>query len=325
MRTELAILVLAVVLPVGSLQAPAAASEASTSPPATRQPIVWLGADKKPLPIRSEDELLDLLRTGREVDSELLSQGITRAKRLRLARNGLEVRVVFHHIDRNEQMAKRLPNGNIVMYLRDSYLSQIAAYEIGRLLGMTNIPPTARRRSGGQRGSVQLWIERAMTEDSRQKKGLQPPDQTLWNQLYADMRVFDNLINNIDRNQGNMLVDSEWNLWLIDHTRSFGRDKTLPYPEAVTRCSRQLWQALRLLDESEVRLRLSTLMSEAEIQALLARRQKLVALIEKRIADNGEEAVLFDYGDPEPGIKVKYDNGTSAALRDSHAAARPAR
>ena len=35
------------------------------------------------------------------------------------------------------------------------------------------------------------------------------------------MRVFDELIANTDRNQGNMLIDKQWKLWLIDHTRGF--------------------------------------------------------------------------------------------------------
>jgi hypothetical protein len=197
------------------------------------------------------------------------------------------------------------------MYLRDSFMSQAAAYEMSRILGMKNVPPTVLRRSKGERGSAQLWIENAMTEQMRVEQELEPPDRNLWNQYYADMHVFDNLINNIDRNQGNMLVDSSWNLWLIDHTRSFGRDKDLPYPESVARCSRGLWKGVGSgWDDAEVEERMAPYMKPKEIEALLSRRRKLVELIEQRIAEQGEKMVLFDFGDPDPGVKVSSSSAT---------------
>ncbi len=274
--------------------------------------FVWLGANKEPLPFQSAEEMLAYLRTAEEVSSKPLSVGITKAKRLHLSKGGIEARAVFHDIDRNEQEVKRLVNDNVVMYLRDSFLNQAAAYEMSRILGMKNVPPTVLRRSEGERGSAQLWIEGAMTEQMRVEQELEPPDHNLWNQYYADMHVFDNLINNIDRNQGNMLVDSSWNLWLIDHTRSFGRDKALPYPESVVRCSRGLWDGLhRNWDDAEVEERMAPYMMPIEIGALLSRRRKLVELIEMRIAERGEKMVLFDFGDPDPGVKVSSSSATS--------------
>lgn len=286
----------------------------------TAQPAdepVLLGADGQPLPFDSREEVLDFLRTAREISSRELSEGITRARKLRLRREGVEAHAVFHHVNHSEQTVKRLPNGNVVMYLRDSYLSQAAAFEMSRLLGMTVVPPTVLRVSGGQRGSAQLWIEEAMTEERRQRQDPEPPDHTLWNQRYADMRVFDNLINNIDRNLGNMLVDSRWNLWLIDHTRSFGRDRSLPQPETVTRCSRGLWTSLRQLDRSETRRRLRPLLSAAELQAVFSRRDKLVSLLERRVSELGEKAVIFDYGDYDPGVEVRYENAERPPVADS--------
>lgn len=309
MRVDRAILLIGLaVLAVHPLSAVAqtAARPATTGPSSQ---FVWLGANKEPLPFQSAEEMLAYLRTAEEISSKPLSEGITRAKRLHLSKGGIDARVVFHHVDRNEQEMKRLANDNVVMYLRDSFLNQAAAYEMSRMLGMKNVPPTVLRRSNGQRGSAQLWIESAKTETMRVEQGLEPPDYTLWNQYYADMRVFDNLINNIDRNQGNMLVDSRWNLWLIDHTRSFGRDKALPYPEIVVRCSRVLWQGIRHdWDDAKVERLMATYMNPKEIEALLTRRQKLVALIEQQIAERGEDMVLFDFGDPESGVKVRFSD-----------------
>jgi hypothetical protein len=80
---------------------------------------------------------------------------------------------------------------------------------------------------------------------------------------------------------------------LIDHTRSFARDKSLYEPEKVTRCSRGLWHNLRHLDEAQVKERLSPYLNAAEIEALFVRQQRLIELIQDLIDRKGEENVLF--------------------------------
>jgi hypothetical protein len=295
---------------VGLLAAPAARANtmpSQGSPSAPGESRAWLGPNERPLPFENEGQLLEFMRTAPVISAKELSVGITKARRLHLARDGVEVRVVFHDIDRYEQKLKRLPNGRTVMYLRDSFRSQVAAYEVARLLGMTTVPPTVQRRFEGEEGSAQLWIENTVTEERRLAEGIKPPDFNLWNQHHADMRVFDNLINNIDRNQGNILIDSQGVLWLIDHTRSFGRDAALPRPETVSRCSRRLWTAIRGLQLETLQARLGPLLGAPEIRAVMRRRQKLIALIEDKIAERGEEKVLFAYGDPDPGVAVRYE------------------
>jgi hypothetical protein len=150
-----------------------------------------------------------------------------------------------------------------------------------------------------------------MREIDRQEKGIDPPDWTLWNQLYADMRIFDNLINNVDRNLGNMLIDSQGHLWLIDHTRSFGKDRTIPHPEAITRCSERLYEALKGLDRAAVeeRMKAMKLLSGGELKALFERHAELLEKIDDRIRLLGRDQVLFRYGDPEPGIVIDEDAG----------------
>lgn len=263
------------------------------------------------LPIQSDEDLLRFLRTARVADSEPVGEGITEALRLDLEQDDIGARAIFHHINKLETRIRRMPNGRTRGYRRDSYTSQIASYEVGRMLEIHNIPPTAPRKLNGLDGSSQLWIEGAMTEQQRQEKGIEPPDWPLWNQLYADMRVFDNLINNIDRNTGNMLFDSQGHLWLIDHTRSFGQDKTIPHPEAITRCSNRLYQALLNLDEEGVerKMKAMKLLAPGEIQAIFLRRAELLEKIEDRVRLLGAANVLFDYGDPEPGIEVNEDAG----------------
>ena len=140
---------------------------AQTTPAGTFDSRILLGPDGENLLFANQDELSRFLASAEETSAKLLSRGITGAKRLTLEQGGVEARVIFHDVDQMEQRPKRLLNGRTVMYLRDSYKSQIAAYRLGRLLGMQNVPPTVGRVSEAASGSAQLWIEEAVTEDIR--------------------------------------------------------------------------------------------------------------------------------------------------------------
>lgn len=290
-----------------SLAWPTMVSAQATIPAGTFDRRILIDPEGGRLIFADQDELIRFLSSAEERSVKILSRGITGARRLRLEQDGVEARVIFHHVDRKESRVKRLPNGRSVMFLRDSYSSQVAAYRLSSLLGMQNVPPTVERVSGGVRGSAQLWIEQAMTEDIRVSEKIELGDHNLWNQSLADMQIFDNLINNIDRNQGNMLVDSFGNLWLIDHTRSFGQDRVLPFPEMITRCSNRMLAAIRSLDEAVLLKELSPYLSRAEIKALWDRRSRVLKRVEQAIDTLGGEWVLFDYGDPDPGVTILYD------------------
>lgn len=270
--------------------------EAQEAPPPGR---VWRGPDGEPLPFQTDAEALDFLASARIVDETGLDLGVTASARLRLEREGVEARALFktfHEIDERV----RLGDGTYVRFFRDTYLNEMAAFELSRYLGMELVPPTVQRRVGRQTGIVQLWIEKATMEMDRREQGLTPPDQRRWLRELAEMRVFDNLINNIDRNLGDMLFDPDWNLWLIDHSRSFGRERRLPRPEALTRCSRRLYQALEALDEETLDELLSPYMGRLEIHAVLARRDLILEHLGRRIAAAGAEQVLFDWDDEPP-------------------------
>ena len=128
---------------------------------------------------------------------------------------------------------------------------------------------------------------------TRIRDNLKAPDKVLWSKQIWNMRVFDNLIYNTDRNQGNILIDRNWKVWLIDHTRAFRREKELRNPGLIVQCGRKLWEKLKSLDEQVVRERLKKFLSSYEIKALLRRRDKLVQHIQKLIEERGENKVLF--------------------------------
>ena len=61
------------------------------------------------------------------------------------------------------------------------------------------------------------------------------------------MKIWDELIQNKDRNRGNLLWTSDWSMWLIDRTRAFRLGKELVTPNDLTRCDRRLLEGMRAL------------------------------------------------------------------------------
>ena len=69
-------------------------------------------------------------------------------------------------------------------------------------------------------GAAVLWLEGVRSWETV----LPLPKPASWNRELARMKMFDNLISNSDRNKGNLLVDDDWHLYLIDHSRAFVAD-----------------------------------------------------------------------------------------------------
>jgi hypothetical protein len=254
---------------------------------------VWTDQDGTPLPFETADEAEAFLLTASPTFLETIRAGVNRPKKYLLHKDGLQARTIFRHqseITGGENIRGSLQRTS---FFRDSYLSEIAAYEMNKILGLNNLPPTVLRTIDNKEGTLQLWAEQTTRDDDMRQKGILPPATAPWNRQMSDMYVFDNIINNKDRNQTNILIDENWQMILIDHTRAFAQDKSLFRPEYVTRCSRGLWHALRHLDESLVMERLSPYLKAAEIDALFVRRQRLIELIQDLIDREGEEEVLF--------------------------------
>jgi hypothetical protein len=119
------------------------------------------------------------------------------------------------------------------------------------------------------------------------------PDPDRTSKQVQIMRVWDELIQNRDRNQGNILWTRDWTLWMIDHTRAFRLGKELLKPEQLTRCERSLLEALRKLTLEDMTKAMGDIMRKNEMEAVLARRARIVEHFDARIAARGEAAVLF--------------------------------
>ena len=177
---------------------------------------------------------------------------------------------------------------------RDSYKYNIAAYLLDKQLDLNMVPVSVERKVGSSTAAVTWWVDDvAMTEWDRSEQKLRSPNPRTWApQMYA-CRMFDQLIDNTDRNGGNLLITSDWNIWLIDHTRAFRTRKTLRAPNDLEWVDRNMLEKLRALDEATLAELLSDYLTGSEIEGLATRAQLMVELYDKRIADLGAGSVLY--------------------------------
>lgn len=245
----------------------------------------------------SPAEQENFLLKAKVIRSHTLSVGVTRSIRATLSDGKLTHDAHIQHVDESEP-AFELAAGYELNF-RDSYKFNIAAYRLDRMLGLGMIPAAVERKIGGKPAALSWWIDDVMmTEKTRYLKKIEPPDSDAWNQQIYRVRVFDQLIYNTDRNLGNIVITSHWKMWMIDHTRAFRLHKKLSKPRHLIKCDRQLLEALRNLDAEECRQKLRRILKKSEITALLARRDLIVSYFDQQAAEQGEDAVLFDYTGP---------------------------
>jgi hypothetical protein len=270
--------------------------------------LVWRGPDETELPFLSPVEVSAFLRDAKtvKVDRKRLG-GVTKPQKLLIENGKVRARAVFRSLHREAENAT-WETGVFTEFLRDSWKSEIAAYELALLLGIDRVPPTVPWRLKNVDGSLQLWIENARA-GWHTHEAEQPADPHLWQRHLDSVRVFDALIANIDRHPANLLVDASGRVWWIDHTRAFGRERELVEGAAIERCERRLWNAIRTADPAAIASTLEPYMSEREIDALLQRREKLIEHLQTRIEKEGEEGVLFTIGDDEALLSGPADGG----------------
>jgi hypothetical protein len=177
----------------------------------------------------------------------------------------------------------------------ESYKSEIAAYELDKLLGLGMIPPTVEKRYKGDLGAAIMWCPdvKSFKDTGGPPKNI-PPQQVLrWNKQIIRTKMFDNLIYNMDPNLGNWLVDPNWNLILIDHTRSFTTEKKMTH-EDMKRIDTELWAKMEALTEESLQAALGEWIGKREIRAMLERRDKMREIIANLVkTTEGGEAAVF--------------------------------
>lgn len=248
---------------------------------------IWIGADGEPVPLTTDDAILDFLRTARVVSEEPIGVGINNSVKLLLERDGVRLNAVFREVEIDRRHARI--GDRVYQVFRDSYRYECAAYELSRLLGLHNVPPATPRMIRRRRGSVQVWLQPTLDETAND---FRPPDSAAWVAQLWTMYFFDNLVFNVDRNAANVLVDSEYKLWMIDHTRAFQVQSGL-LDDRVVRVERRLWDSLVSLSDDDIRIAVDPHLDEMEIRSLLARRALLVEHVRQLVEERGENVIFY--------------------------------
>ena len=178
---------------------------------------------------------------------------------------------------------------------KDTYRYNIAGYRLARLIGLDNVPMSVERNVEGKLAAVTWWVDDVlMDEGARLKKKTMAPDVQRFAKQIQVMKIWDELIQNKDRNGGNLIWTSDWSMWLIDHTRAFRLGKELVAPADLTRCDRRLLDGMRALTAESLAKAIGDSLTKEEQGAVLARRDLIVKHFDDRISKLGE-GILFTY------------------------------
>lgn len=179
---------------------------------------------------------------------------------------------------------------------KDTYRFNIAAYRLARLLEINTVPMSVERNVDGKSAAVTWWVDDVqMNEKDRLTKQTMGPNPLRTSNQIQLMHIWDELIQNRDRNMGNILWTGDWTMWMIDHTRAFRLGKELLKPSDLTRCDRGLLTRLKALTDESIEKAVGDSLMKGERQAVLERRDRIVKIIEDRAAKLGDAAVLFNF------------------------------
>jgi hypothetical protein len=172
------------------------------------------------------------------------------------------------------RMAWRSPDGPIRGF-HERYKTEIAAYELDKLLKLDMVPPSVERQINGNTGAAQQWVEGVLPV--RADELPEGPNRAEWENQLARMTMYDNLIGNRDRSLGNMIRDVKWNLILLDHSRAFGAGADLP--QKMTRIDSGFWKRIEGLTQKQLDAALRKWIDESATRAILDRRERMRAEI----------------------------------------------
>lgn len=173
----------------------------------------------------------------------------------------------------------------------ESYKSEIAAYELDKLLELDMVPPTVERSVGGLRGALVMWVDGV--KGWNEPIPVVPVDGVAWSRQIVRMKMFDELIANIDRNQGNLLYDSDFHVVLIDHSRAFTAIPDIRKMSAPTRFDARLWERMGALTSAQLQSTLGPWLGKPEIAAILKRRERMRVQLAEIIRTHGEELAFI--------------------------------
>jgi len=254
-----------------SLLAQAASPQPQAAPPATAQL-----STAAPL---TDAQIEEFLLKATVVKTKTSKKGVTGTIQATLTNGAFTHDAQIQTVD--ERKAQFVGDKGTEFNFRDSWSFNVAGYKVDRLIGMNMVPVSVSRRWRSQEAAYTWWIDDVLMEEGeRLKKKLQPPSSAAWNQQMQLVRMFDQLIANVDRNMGNLVITRDWRIWAIDHTRAFRTHNTLATPANVTRADRAVVERMKTLDRNTLRAATERHLSSFEIDSLLKRRDAIVQRLE---------------------------------------------
>ena len=294
LRAGVILLGTVLLLPVGvpTAQTPA--------PPPSEAPAAVAVAAVPP-----DAEVERFLLDGKVGDAHGTKKGVTGAQRATLSTPALTHYAQIQSIDEFKREFRT--DRGVEFDFRDSWTFNVAAYKIDRMIGLNMVPVSVERKYRSTPSAFTWWLDDVlMDEGDRLKKKIEAPDRAYWSRQTMMMRLFDQLISNVDRNMGNIIYTKDWRLWAIDHTRAFRKNTELKTPSHVTRCDRTVFERLKALDLPTLKREVGKWLDDGQLRALLARRDQIV----KKLEALGPSA-LFDSTTPP----LTLPTAASAAVR----------
>jgi hypothetical protein len=240
-------------------------------------------------------EIEQFLKKARFTAREPLGSGVTGSFKVTLELDGRKEFAVLKTIDQKRPGAQLNANREVEIDFQDSWRTEVAAYELDKLLGLGMVPATIERESpyDDQPASLQLWVEASMSEAKRRQSAIIPPDPDRWSDQLTAMYIFDGLIFNTDRHPDNLLITDTFDVRLIDHSRSFRPNAELRNKNDLMRFPRAMVTKLEKLDKSAVEKHLGDYLTLTQIDGLMKRRQLLLDLVKELSQKFGERAVIY--------------------------------
>jgi len=249
--------------------------------------VLGLALNAADVPVLSDAEQEKFLRTAKIVSSADIGRGVTKPIKAELSDGKLKHSASIQRV--NKELSDFFGADGTRVPMIDAWRFNIAVYKIDRLLNLNVVPVAVSRPFEGRPGGFSWWVDNIlMDEADRLKNDVKPPDEEAFKRQMETLRVFDELIINIDRNYANILITKDWKINLIDHSRTMTAYPKIRNEANLTRCSRKLLAAMKSLKEEEVAAATGTFLKPAEVKALIARRDRIVEFFEKKAREKGE-------------------------------------
>lgn len=247
-------------------------------------------------PNLTEAQKIDFMQHAKVVDSKRSKKGMSNAWDLTLSDGTLTHRASFQPVHEAKPVAQ-FADGRTEINFKDFWEYNIAGYRIAKLLGLDDMVPVyTERKWNGMAGSISWWVPDVQFDEAdRRKQDVQVPSALLeeWNKQMYKVRLMRELFCDTDTNLTNLLVTKDWRIWRIDFSRAFRLSHDLQDPKDLVQCDRQAFTKLRELRYDQMLDATKPYLAKDDVKALIARRDKIVAYIEKLIAQRGEGAVLY--------------------------------